>query len=40
MPPEAPVSMPPQDLRFRSAAADRRHRSTAAVLFARFILVA
>jgi membrane glycosyltransferase len=39
MPPEAPLDMPPQDLRYQPARR-KRARSSAAVLFARFILLA
>ena len=39
MPPEAHLSMPPQDLRYKPSQRTRE-RSTAAVLYARFILVA
>jgi membrane glycosyltransferase len=38
MPPEARLSMPPQDLRYKPSQRTRE-RSTAAVLYARFILV-
>src|SRR5271169_174202 len=39
MPPESPLDMPPQDLRFRPSRRARGH-ATDAVLFARFILLA
>jgi membrane glycosyltransferase len=39
MPPEAPLDMPPQDLRYKPSRRTRE-RSTAAVLYARFILIA
>ena len=39
MPPEAPLSMPPQDLRYSPPQRQPAH-SSAAVLFARFILLA
>jgi membrane glycosyltransferase len=38
MPPEAPLNMPPQDLRYKPPR-PRWHRSTSAVLYARFILI-
>jgi membrane glycosyltransferase len=40
MPPEAPLGMPPQDLSYESPPRRTRSHSTAAVLFARFILLA
>ncbi len=39
MPPEAPVSMPPQDLRYKPWRTER-HLISPAVLYARFILIA
>jgi membrane glycosyltransferase len=39
MPPEAPLAMPQQDLRYKPSRRTRQ-RSTAAALFARFILIA
>jgi membrane glycosyltransferase len=39
MPPESPLDMPPQDLRYKPSRRTRE-RATAAVVFARFILVA
>src|SRR6202051_2906223 len=39
MPPEEPLRMPPQDLRYRPSRRER-HAAGAAVLYARFILVA
>ncbi len=39
MPPEAPVSMPPQDLRYKSWRTER-HLISLEVLYARFILIA
>src|ERR1700728_1665892 len=40
MPPEVPLHMPPQDLRYKPPRRGRRWSGAAAVLYARFILVA
>src|ERR1700728_2366437 len=39
MPPEVPLHMPPQDLRYKPPRRGRRWSGAAAVLYARFILV-